>query len=65
MPIQVRSKEEFEKKLDQATEVRVVKGRGDSAKVKARTPDALYTYVTTAAEADSITKGLKTPIIDY
>ncbi len=65
MPLQIRSKEEIEKMIDTATEVRVVKGKGDSVKVKLRTPKALYTYVTTEAEADALTKGLKTPIIDF
>ena len=65
MPVQIRSKEEFESLVEKATEVRVVKGDGGRAKVKLRTPKALYTYVTTDVEADSLTKGLKTPIIDF
>ncbi len=65
MPLQIRSKEEAESLIGKATEIRVVKGTGDSVKLKMRTPKALYTYVTTAAEASAITKGLKTPIIDF
>jgi hypothetical protein len=65
MPLQIRSKEQVEKLLEKATEVRVVKGDGEHVKVKLRTSTALYTYVTTADEADSLTKGLKIPIIDF
>lgn len=65
MPLQVRTKEEVEAMIEKATEIRVVKGKGESVKVKLRTPKALYTYVTSAAEADELTKGLKTPIIDF
>jgi len=65
MPLQIRSKDEAETLIEQATEVRVVKGKGDSVKLKLRTPKALYTFVTTADEASSMTKGLKTPIIDF
>lgn len=65
MPLQVRSKDKAEELIDKASEIRVVKGKGDSVKLKFRTPDALYTYVTTAAEAAAMTKGMKTPIIDF
>jgi Ribosomal L38e protein family len=65
MPLQVRSKEEAESLIEKATEIRVVKGDGDSVKLKMRTPKALYTFVTTAEVADEMTKGLKTPIIDF
>jgi len=65
MPLQVRSKEEAESLIEKATEIRVVKGKGDSVKLKMRTPKALYTFVTTEDEATAMTKGLKTPIIDF
>jgi hypothetical protein len=65
MPLQVRSKEEAEGLIEKATEIRVVKGKGDSVKLKMRTPKALYTFITTADEASAMTKGLKTPIIDF
>ena len=65
MPLQIRSRQEFESLVDKATEVRVVRGKGDSVKVKLRTPKALYTYVTTSEEAGALTKGVKMPIIDY
>ncbi len=65
MPLEIRSKEEAENLIEKATEIRVVKGKGDSVKLKFRTPKALYTFKTTADEADAMTKGLKTPIIDF
>lgn len=64
MPSEIRSKEEFEKLLKSATEIRVVKS-GDSAKVKLRTKAQLYTFVTTGADADAITKGTKIPVVEY
>jgi len=65
MPLQVRSKDQAEELIEKASEIRVVKGKGDQVKVKFRTPHALYTYVTTADEASAMTKGIKTPIIDF
>jgi sRNA-binding carbon storage regulator CsrA len=65
MPLQIREKAKVEAMIGQATEIRVVKGKGDSVKLKLRTPKALYTYVTTSDEAAAMTKGLKTPIIDF
>jgi len=65
MPLEIRSKEDVERLIEKATEIRVVRGRDDVVKVKLRTPDALYTYKTTAAEAEALTKGLKTPILDF
>ena len=47
MPLEIRSKEEAGKLIEKATEVRVVKGKGDSVKLKMRTPKALYTFKTT------------------
>ena len=64
MPREIRSKEEFEKLLESATEIRVVKD-GDSAKVKLRTNDLLYTFKTTEAEVESLTKGTKIPVVEY
>ncbi len=51
--------------MEKATEIRVVRGEGDQVKLKLRTPGKLYVYVTTKEEADVLTKGLKTPIIDF
>jgi len=64
MPRELKSKDEFQKLLETATEVRVSR-KGDDAKIKLRTRDALYTFKTTSAEADSLTKGLKTPLVEY
>jgi len=65
MPLQIRSQDEAESLIEKATEIRVVKGKGDSVKLKFRTPEVLYTFVTTADVAAAMTKGLKTPIIDF
>jgi len=61
VPREIANKEDFTRLLTQATEVRIVRA-GDSAKVKLRTQGALYTFKTTAEEADSLTKGVKVPI---
>ena len=61
MPKEIMNKEDFTRLLPKATEVRVVR-TGDSAKVKLRTKDSLYTFKTTSEEADSLTKGAKVPI---
>jgi hypothetical protein len=64
MPKEIRSKEEFQKLLPSATEIRVVKS-GEDAKVKIRTKNQLYTYKTTEAEVESLTKGTKTPVVEF
>ena len=64
VPKELKSKQEFEKLLKTATEVRVSRD-GEEAKIKLRTKEALYTYKTTGAEADSLIKGLKTPLVEY
>ena len=64
MPKELKSKEEFEKLLDSATEIRVSR-HGDDAKVKLRTKEALYTFKTTGTDADALTKGLKTPVVEF
>lgn len=63
MPKELKSKEEFEKVLDEATELRVVRN-GDDAKVKVRTPTALYTFKTSSADADTLVKGTKVPVVE-
>lgn len=63
MPKELKSKEEFEKLLESATEVRIV-NHGDDAKVKLRTKSALYTFKTTSEEAKSLVKGTKAPVIE-
>jgi len=64
MPEELKTKEEFEKLLESATEVRVVR-HGDEAKVKLRTRGALYTFKTTLGDADSLIKGIKAPVIEF
>ncbi len=61
MPKEIISKEEFEKLLDHASEVRIVRNAG-SAKVKLRTKGALYTFKTSTEEADVLVKGTKAPV---
>jgi hypothetical protein len=61
VPKEIADKEDFTRLLPRAIEVRIVRA-GDSAKVKLRTRDALYTFKTTSEEADSLTKGTKVPI---
>ncbi|MDA4123862.1 MAG: hypothetical protein OK438_00235 [Thaumarchaeota archaeon] len=63
MPKELKNKEEFEKVLESAQEVRVVKA-GDGAKVKLRTKDTLYTFKTTSEEADSLVKSTKVPVVE-
>lgn len=64
MPRELKSKDEFQKLLEAATEVRVSR-RGDDAKIKLRMKDALYTFKTTSKEADSIIKGTKVPVAEF
>ena len=64
MPRELKSKEEFDKLLVEATEVRVFR-HGDEAKVKLRTKGALYTFKTTSDDADSLVKGVKVPVAEY
>ena len=64
MPRELKSKDEFQKLLGSATEVRVSR-KGEGAKIKLRTKEALYTFKTTGAEADSLVKGLKTPVVEF
>ena len=64
MPREIKSKEEFQKLLEQATEVRI-KRDGDGAKLKLRTPRVLYAFKTTSEEADELTKGLKVEVLEF
>ena len=64
MPKELKSKDEFQKLLEGATEGRVSR-RGDDAKIKLRMKDALYTFKTTSKEADSIIKGTKVPVAEF
>ncbi|MGA2198361.1 MAG: hypothetical protein ABSG45_00315 [Nitrososphaerales archaeon] len=64
MPREIMSKEEFQKLLPSATEIRVLRN-GDSTKIKLRTAEQLYTYRTKEGEVEALTKGTKTPIVEY
>ena len=64
MPREIKSKEEFQKLLPAAYEIRVSR-KGETAKVKLRTEDMLYTFKTTEAEVATLTKGTKTPVIEF
>jgi len=64
MPKEIRSREEFEKLLPSATEIRVVR-KGEDAKIKLRTKDVLYTFQTKESEVDALTKGTKTPVVEF
>ena len=64
MPREVTNKDEFEKMMENASEIRVSR-RGDSAKVKLRTKDGLFTLRTTTEEADSMVKGTKVPVVEF
>jgi len=63
MPREIKSKEEFEKLVGEAVEIRV-KREGETAKVKLRTPTQLYTFKTSGDEADTLTKGVKAEILE-
>ncbi|MGA2664657.1 MAG: hypothetical protein ABSF83_06920 [Nitrososphaerales archaeon] len=64
MPREIKTKEEFQKLLPSATEIRVVRN-GDSTKIKLRTANRLYTYKTAEGEVAALTKGTKTPVVEY
>lgn len=64
MPKELKSREEFDKLLGDASEIRVVR-HGDGAKVKLRRKKALYTFKTTSEDADAIVKGKKVPIAEF
>ncbi len=64
MPKEIKDRAQFDKLLEAATEVRVSR-HGEDAKVKLRTKEALYTFKTTTAEADSMVKGVKAPVIEF
>ena len=64
VPKEIKSKDELERLLGMASEVRVSR-KGDAAKVKLRMKDALYTFKTTAADADALVKGTKVPVVEF
>jgi hypothetical protein len=64
MPSLLRSKEELQKLMPSATEIRVVRN-GENSKIKLRTKDQLYTFVTKEEDIDVLTKGTKTPVVEF
>jgi hypothetical protein len=64
MPKELKSKDDLAKLLEEAVEVRVVR-HDDTAKLKVRTKETLYTYKGAADDIDALTKGLKVPIVEY
>ncbi len=58
MPRQINSADEFKKLAESAEKCKVVK-RGDTVKLKLRTPKILYTYIASVKEAEELLKGLK------
>ena len=64
MPKELKSKDEFQKLLETAVELRVSR-KGDGAKIKLRTKDALFTFKTTSEEADAVIKGIKIPVVEF
>ena len=63
MPREIKTKEEFEKLLEAAVEIRV-KRDGEVAKVKLRTPSQLYTFKTSGDEANALTKDAKAEVVE-
>ena len=64
MPHELTSKDQFNKLLKDAVEVRVVRDE-ETAKVKIRTKRGLYTFKTTGEEADVLLKGVKVPVVKF
>jgi Ribosomal L38e protein family len=63
LPTEVKTKDEFEKVLEKARQVRVLKS-GANAKVKVRTDKMLYTFKTSSDEADTLVKGVKAEVLE-
>ena len=64
MPKEIKDKDQFDKLIESATEIRISR-HGEDAKVKLRTRDGLYTFKTTSADADAMIKGTKTPVVEF
>ncbi len=64
MPKELKSAEEFSGLLETAIGLRVVK-KGETAKVKVKTRQGLFTFKTTVDEADSLVKGAKVPVEEF
>ncbi|HEY4700053.1 MAG TPA: hypothetical protein VIH27_06785 [Nitrososphaerales archaeon] len=58
MPKQLKTADEFRKIAENAKLCKVVK-RGDVVKLKLKTSNTLYTYITDVKESDDLVKNLK------
>jgi len=63
MPKQLKTADEFRKIAETAKLCKVVK-RGSIVKLKLKTSNALYTYVTDEKESDELVKSLKIEKVD-
>jgi hypothetical protein len=64
MPKLLRSSKEFEKILPEAQQCRVV-ARKEYVKLKLRTKNSLYVYITKKDEADSLLKKVTIDKVEY
>jgi hypothetical protein len=64
LPRQIRDAEQFQKLVPKAQECRVTRS-SSGVKIKLRTPEYLYTYLTNSDEAEDLLKSLKVEIMEY
>ncbi len=65
MPRQIRDADQFQKLVSKAQECRVTRSSA-GVKIKLRTPEYLYTYLTNNDEAEDLLKSLKdVEVIEY
>lgn len=63
MPKQIRNKEEFVKLSERSKNCRV-KRSAEQVKLKLRTPKYLYTFITSAEDADALLEKIKCKVIE-
>jgi hypothetical protein len=64
MPKLLKTEEQFEEIINDATECRVVK-REDQIKIKLRTKKLLYIYITDKVKGEELLKKVKVDKIEY
>tara|TARA_B100000315_G_C14266886_1_gene446826 strand:+ start:477 stop:671 length:195 start_codon:yes stop_codon:yes gene_type:complete len=64
MPKLLKTEEQFEEIINDATECRVVK-RDDQIKIKLRTKKLLYIYITDKLKGEELLKKVKVDKIEY
>ncbi len=64
MPKLLKTEEQFEEIINDATECRVVK-RDDQIKIKLRTKKLLYIYITDKVKGEELLKKVKVDKIEY